>query len=120
MALGSSQVEIEERFSGRLQLVPAAHVPRRPRRDSVAELMPDATHLVAALDRCRERLHALPGVVGSGVGLLDAEPVVEIYVAGRGDSGLEQAIAEIADFEFVLVPDSQPAEAHASDRDTKE
>ena len=60
------------------------------------------------------------GVVGSGVGLLDSEPVVEIYVAGRGDSGLEQAIAEIADFEFVLVSDSQPAEAHASDRDAKE
>jgi hypothetical protein len=82
--------------------------------------MPDATQLVAALDRCRERLHALPGVVGSGVGLLDDEPVVEIYVEGRGDSGLEQAIGEIADFEFVLVPDSQPAEAHAPDRDTKE
>ncbi len=82
--------------------------------------MSDATQLVAALDRCRERLHALPGVVGSGVGLLDAEPVIEIYVAGESDSGLEQAIAEIADFEFVLVPDSQPAEAHSSDRDTKE
>ena len=82
--------------------------------------MSDATQLVAALDRCRERLHALPGVVGSGVGLLDAEPVVEIYVVERADSRLEQAIAEIADFEFVLVPDSQPAEAYASDRDTKE
>lgn len=81
--------------------------------------MSDATQLVAALDRCRERLHALPGVVGSGVGLLDAEPVVEIYVVGRADSGLEQAIAEIADFEFVLVPDSQPAEAYASDRERR-
>jgi hypothetical protein len=81
-------------------------------------LMPDATQLVGALDRCREQLHALPGVVGSGVGLLDAEPVVEIYVEGRGDAGLEQAIAEIADFEFVLVPESQPAEAQASENDT--
>ena len=52
--------------------------------------------------------------------LTGLQPVVEIYVEGRGDSGLEQAIAEIADFEFVLVPDSQPAEAHASDRDAKE
>ena len=82
--------------------------------------MRDSTQMLAALDRCRERLHALPGVVGSGVGLLDAEPVVEIYVEARGDARLEQAIAEIADFEFVLVPDSQPAEAYASDRDTKE
>ena len=82
--------------------------------------MPDATQLVAALDRCRDRLHALPGIVGTGVGLLDGEPRVEIYVDGRADGQLEQAIAEIADFEFVLVPDSQPAEADASERDTKE
>ena len=61
-----------------------------------------------------------PGVVGSGVGLRNGEPVVEISVAGRGGADLEQAIPEIADFDFVLVPDSQPAEAHAPDRDAKE
>jgi hypothetical protein len=77
--------------------------------------MNDATQLLAALDRCRERLHALPGVVGSGVGLRNAEPVVEIFVAGPGDDGLEQAIQEIADFDFVLVPDAQPAEAQDPD-----
>ena len=80
----------------------------------------NVTHLVTALDRCRERLHALPGVVGSGVGLRDDESVVEIFVSGRGDGDLEQAIREIADFDFVLVPESQPAEAQAPDRDAKE
>ncbi len=82
--------------------------------------MNDTTQLVSALDRCRERLHALPGVVGSGVGLRNGEPVVEISVAGRGGGDLEQAIREIADFDFVLVPESQPAEAQAPDRDAKE
>lgn len=82
--------------------------------------MQDTTQLIAALDRCRERLHALPGVVGSGVGLRDGEPVVEIFVAGPGSPDLEQAIGEIADFDFVLVPESQPAEAQAPDRDAKE
>jgi hypothetical protein len=82
--------------------------------------MRETTQLLTALDRSRERLHALPGVVGSGVGLRDGEPVVEIFVAGRGGADLEQAIREIADFEFVLVPESQPAEAQASDGDAKE
>jgi hypothetical protein len=82
--------------------------------------MNGTAQLLAALDRCRERLHALPGVVGSGVGLRNGEPVVEIFVAGRGGGDLEQAIREIADFDFVLVPESQPAEAQAQDRDTKE
>ena len=82
--------------------------------------MNDTTQLVSALDRCRERLHALPGVVGSGVGLRNGEPVVEISVAGRGGGDLERAIREIADFDFVLVPESQPAEAQAPDRDAKE
>ena len=82
--------------------------------------MHEASELVSALDRCRERLHALPGVVGSGVGLRDGAPVVEIYVAGRGDADLERAIGELADFDFVLVPESQPAEAQAPDRDAKE
>ena len=82
--------------------------------------MNDTTQLVSALDRCRERLHALPGVVGSGVGLRNGEPVVEISVAGRGGDDLERAIREIADFDFVLVPESQPAEAQAPDRDAKE
>jgi hypothetical protein len=82
--------------------------------------MHDTTQLIAALDRRRERLHALPGVVGSGVGLRNGEPVVEIFVAGPGSPDLEQAIGEIADFDFVLVPESQPAEAQARDRDAKE
>lgn len=82
--------------------------------------MQGESELVSALDRCRERLHALPGVVGSGVGLREGAPVVEIYVAGRGDADLERAIGEIADFDFVLVPESQPAEAQAPDRDAKE
>lgn len=82
--------------------------------------MDDTTQLVIALDRCRERLHALPGVVGSGVGIRDGEPVVEIFVAGRGGADLDQAIREIADFDFVLVPETQPAEAQAPDRNPKE
>jgi hypothetical protein len=82
--------------------------------------MHDASELVSALDRCRERLHALPGVVGSGVGLREGAPVVEIYVAGEGDADLERAIGELADFDFVLVPGSQPAEAQAPDPDAKE
>lgn len=82
--------------------------------------MQGESELVSALDRCRERLHALPGVVGSGVGLREGAPVVEIYVAGRGDADLERAIGEIADFDYVLVPESQPAEAQAPDRDAKE
>ena len=82
--------------------------------------MQGESELVSALDRCRDRLHGLPGVVGSGVGLRDGAPVVEIFVAGRGDADLELAIGEIADFDFVLVPESQPAEAQAPDRDAKE
>jgi hypothetical protein len=82
--------------------------------------MRDASELVAALDRCRDQLHTLPGVVGSGVGVRDDEPVVEIFIAGEADSELEQEIREIADFDFVLVPESQPAEAQAPDRDGKE
>ena len=82
--------------------------------------MQGESELVSALDRCRERLHSLPGVVGSGVGLREGAPVVEIYVAARDDADLERAIGEIADFDFVLVPESQPAEAQAPDRDAKE
>ena len=82
--------------------------------------MHDTSELVSALDRCRERLHALPGVVGSGVGLRDGEPVVEIFVAGRGGADLERAIGEIADFDYVLVPESQPAEAQAPSPEEKE
>ena len=73
-----------------------------------------------ALDRCRERLHALPGVIGTGVGLRDGEPIVEIFVEGRGDDELERAIGEIVDFKFVVVPQSHPADAHARHRDPKE
>jgi hypothetical protein len=76
----------------------------------------DTSQLVRTLDRCRERLHALPGVVGTGVGLRDGEPVVEIFVAGRGDGELERAIREIADLDFVVVPESEPAEAQAHKR----
>jgi len=82
--------------------------------------MREASQLVAALDRCRERLHALPGVVGSGVGLRDGEPVVEIFVTGPGGAELERAIGEIVDFDFILVPDSQPAEAQARNRQPRE
>lgn len=70
--------------------------------------------LLRALDRRRERLHALPGVVGTGVGLRGGRPVVEISVAGPGDERLERAIREIADFDFVVVPHSEPAEAQTS------
>jgi hypothetical protein len=80
----------------------------------------DAAQLVATLERCREELHAVPGVVGSGVGLQMDKPVIEIYVAGRASDDIERAIREIADFEFVLVPESQPAEAQAPDEDGKE
>lgn len=82
--------------------------------------MRDPTELLIALERCRERLHALHGVTGTGVGIRDAEPVVEIFVTGSGDGELEQAIREIVDFDFVLVPESQPAEAQAADRQAKE
>jgi hypothetical protein len=78
------------------------------------------TGLVHALERRRERLHALPGVVGTGVGLRDGEPVVEIHVSGSAEADLDRAIREIADFEFVLVPESQPADAQAGRRDAKE
>ena len=75
--------------------------------------MDETSQLVEKLDRCRVRLHALPEVIGSGVGLRDEQPVIQIFVAGRGDAELERAIREIADFDFVLVTESQPAEAQA-------
>jgi hypothetical protein len=80
----------------------------------------DPSELVSRLDRYRERLHALPGVVGSGVGLRDGEPVVEIFVAGRVEPDLERAIREIADFDFVLVPESEPADAQSPQPPVKE
>jgi len=83
-------------------------------------MTPETSHLVEALDRCRERLHALPGVIGTGVGLRDGEPIVEIFVEGRGDDELERAIGAIVDFGFVVVPQSQPADAQAWHRDPKE
>ena len=83
-------------------------------------MRPETSPLVEALDRCRERLHALPGVIGTGVGLRDGEPIVEIFVEGRGDDELERAIGEIVDFGFVVVPQSHPADAHARHRDPKE
>ena len=75
--------------------------------------MTDTAQLVRTLDRCRERLHALPDVVGTGVGLRAGEPVVQIFVAGRDDDELRSAIREIADFDFVVVPGSEPADAQA-------
>lgn len=75
--------------------------------------MVDTTQLVRMLDSRRERLHALPAVVGTGVGLRGDEPVVQIFVAGRPDAELERAIGEIADFDYVIVPDSEPADAQA-------
>lgn len=77
--------------------------------------MVSTPHLLRALDRCRERLHALPGVVGTGVGTHDGRPVVEIFVAGPGDEHLERAIQEIVDVDFVVVPHSEPAEAQPSE-----
>lgn len=82
--------------------------------------MDEASHLVLELDRCRERLHELRGVVGSGVGLRNGRPTIEIFVAGPGEAELERAIGEIADFDFVLVPESQPAEAQARPNDPEE
>jgi len=82
--------------------------------------MDEVSRLVSELDRCRERLHAFRGVVGSGVGLRDGRPTIEIFVAGPGDAELERVIGEIADFDFVLVPDSQPAEAQARHIDPEE
>jgi hypothetical protein len=73
----------------------------------------DPSELVRTLDRYRERLHALPGVVGSGVGLRDCQPVVEIFIAEGAEPDLERLIGEIADFDFVLVPDSRPADAQS-------
>jgi hypothetical protein len=66
---------------------------------------------VGQLDRHRERLHALPGVVGTGVGLRAGEPVIEVYVAGRDDGEHERAIREILDLPFVVVAGSEPARA---------
>jgi hypothetical protein len=73
----------------------------------------DTSQLLGKLDRAREQLHALPDVVGTGVGLSDGKPVVQIFVAGRGSGELEDAICEIADFDFVIVSESEPAEARA-------
>ena len=111
--------------------MPAANTPRSGVRAPVASIertdgerarrvTRDADQLVGALDRRRAELHGLPGVIGSGVGLRDGRPVVEIFVAGPGDADLEQAIREIADFEFVLVPESKPAEAQNPQRDREE
>jgi hypothetical protein len=79
----------------------------------------DVAQLVATLERCRDELHAVPGVVGSGVGLQVDKPVIEVYIAGRGGDDIERLIREIADFDFVLVPESQPAEAQTPE-DAKE
>ena len=79
--------------------------------------MVEPSELVKTLDRYREQLHALPGVVGTGVGLSDGKPVVQIFVAGRGGDELERAIREIADLNFVVVPESEPAEAHRQGED---
>lgn len=86
----------------------------------MARLTRDPTELLTALERSRQRLHALPGVIGTGVGLRDSEPVVEIFVSGAGDAELERAIRELVDVDFVLVPDSRPAEAQAPHREVKE
>jgi hypothetical protein len=59
-------------------------------------------------------------VIGTGVGLRDSEPVVEVFVTGPGDVELERAIREIVDVDFVLVPDSEPAEAQPRHREVKE
>jgi hypothetical protein len=71
------------------------------------------SRLLSALDRSRQRLHALPGVVGTAVGVREGEPVAEIFVAGPGDDELERKISEIVDFDFVVVPGSEPADAQA-------
>ena len=86
----------------------------------MARVTRDPTELLTALERSRQRLHALPGVIGTGVGLRDSEPVVEIFVTGPGDAELERAIRELVDVDFVLVPDSRPAEAQPPRREVKE
>ena len=86
----------------------------------MAAVTDDAAHLVAILEPYRERLHALPGVVGSGVGLREGQPVIEISVAGYGDDELEREIREIVDFDYVIVTESQPAEAQSPADDAKE
>ena len=79
--------------------------------------MTDPSELVSALDRCRQQLHALPGVVGTGVGLRAGKPVVEIFVAGQEARNLEQAVRKIVDFDFVIVPESPIPEAQQREED---
>lgn len=66
--------------------------------------------VLAALERSRQRIHALPRVIGTGVGLRNSEPIVEIFIAGTGNAELEQAIRDIIGNDFILVPNSEPAE----------
>jgi hypothetical protein len=69
--------------------------------------------LLSALGRRRELLHALPGVVGTGIGIRDGRPIVEVSVAGRENSDLETTICELVEFDVVVVFDSPIPTAQA-------
>jgi hypothetical protein len=54
--------------------------------------MPDTT-IIAAQEELTPTVMALPGVVGTAVGLCDDEPCIKVYVA-REDEGLRARIPE--------------------------
>jgi hypothetical protein len=46
----------------------------------MAPSRPTTADLLAALERYRDDLHAIPHVVGTGVGLRNDDPVLQVYV----------------------------------------
>jgi hypothetical protein len=46
----------------------------------MAQSRPTTADLLAALERCRDDLHAIPHVVGTGVGLRNDDSVLQVYV----------------------------------------
>lgn len=66
--------------------------------------------LAAVLERHRDALMAIPGVVGVAVGRRDDTPVIQVFVLPAADQGLarRRAAELLADTPMDLVPMQQP------------
>jgi hypothetical protein len=67
--------------------------------------------LQSELDRCRQRLAAMPNVVGWGVGLdADKDPLVQVFVSAPPSDALAAELGRLFD-RYEVVVQTGPAEA---------
>ena len=73
--------------------------------------LPAVDDLRAALERCRDRIETIPGILGSGVGLSNAgHPVIQVFVAADSKPQLIEELRGIVPGDFEVIRQEGPAD----------